>query len=389
MPTELQIAYQLAPVFVQKVDHDNPRGDFITRIDFTDPGNLTSLLDNWSNVNAPAMTKSRWEEIVKNGPPYAFTYNIFPYVYYSVVETRTHYFVVYAAYHPQDWESPNTIGNYKGPIYPLTEHIHDMEGALVVARKRDDISILRADAMITISHYWFYSFANWRLVNKDGLTVPVFQDGTENQFSGVPGFKHKALDGNLWAIWHRDEDDVLIMRPKLYVQAKGHGIKGDKSGWTGGDRAIRYCPSLRDSDEPVVRVSHCTPSALELICKYSPNSPEREDKKMVKDVYRYKLLDFFGRGTDRNRDQGLWDERDNENVFLEDKGVKCFAVRKEFGSDEIKTGPAKPPWSWDDPYFNEHKRGDMAINPAQLVKDYIQGFDGFSSDYVSNKYLGI
>jgi hypothetical protein len=336
------------------------------------------------------MTKSRWEEIVKEGHPYKSNHNIFPYVYYSVVETRTHYFIVYAAYHPQDWEDPKTIKNFKGPRYPDTEHIHDMEGALVVARKRGDISELRADAMITISHWDFYSYANWRIINKDGIKIPVFRDGTENQFSGVTGFKREDLDGNLWAIWHKDEDDGLFMRPKLYVQGKGHGIRGDKRRWTGGNTEIRYCPSLKGNDEPVIRTSHYPASPpVGLIHKNSLNSPEREDKKIEKDVYRYELLDIFGDGTGRNREQGLWDNRDNPKVFQEDSGGdKCFAIRKKFGSDKLKAGKAKPPWSWDD-WNDHHKKGDLAIEPARLVKGYIRGFDEFSLDYVNNKYLGI
>jgi hypothetical protein len=381
-PKDLDIAYQLAPVFVQKVNEDNPRGDFITRVDYTNPGDLRSLLDNWTSVNAPAMTKSRWEEIVKDGPPYEFNHNICPYVYYSIVETHTHYFVVYAAYHPQDWEDPKTIKNFKGPRYPVTEHIHDMEGALVVARKKDGLEGLRADVMITISHWDFYSFANWRLINKDEITIPVFQNGTENQFTGVPGFKREDLDGNLWAIWHKDEDGGLIMRPKLYVQAKGHGIKGDKRGWTGGNREIRYCPSLKGNDEPVIRISHYpTLPPVELIHKNSLNSPESKDKKITKDVYRYELLDIFAPG-------GLWENRDTLEVFQKDRGVRCFAVRESFGSGELKAGSAKPPWSWDD-INDHHKKGDMAIDPARLVRDYIQGFDEFSLEYVSNKYQRI
>jgi hypothetical protein len=63
MPTPLEVAYRCAPVICQNVNSDNRRGDFMTRVDFTRKGDLSSLVDNWSAVNAPLRTKRAWKDI--------------------------------------------------------------------------------------------------------------------------------------------------------------------------------------------------------------------------------------------------------------------------------------------------------------------------------------
>jgi hypothetical protein len=130
MPTDLEIAYRCAPVIVQKVNRDNPRGDFITRIDFTAEGKLESLTGNWGAVNGtdpPAHTKKEWKAVIKKDP-IPFKYKLLPHVYYSVVETHTHYLIMYAIYHPQDWESPDTPWSHLGPRWTITEHAKTVAG---------------------------------------------------------------------------------------------------------------------------------------------------------------------------------------------------------------------------------------------------------------------
>ena len=74
-------------------------------------------------------------------------------VYYAVSETRTHYFVVYAAFHPRDYKGGNERGALLSEVLrdgarrvgdfdptglsqdAVLAHENDMEGVLVVARK--------------------------------------------------------------------------------------------------------------------------------------------------------------------------------------------------------------------------------------------------------------
>jgi len=390
MVTERDIAYQCAPVIVQKVNQNNPRGDFITKVDFAEPGNLESLTQNWRAVNAPVESRNQWNDVLQNisaGSSLPFNHQLEPYVYYSVVETHTHYFILYAVYHPQDWESSETPWHYQGPRWSAfgSEHEHDMEGALVVAKKRPCFEDLRADAMITISHWWFYSYASWWLRDSHGEYKQVFDEPTENRYRDSR-VNNEDIDGKLWAIWHIDECERERIRPKLYIQAKGHGIKGDKNGWGDEDRIIRYCPSLTDVDEPNFFSSNGENTQVKLLHKnsheelYQPNNPNTNIKSEP-EVYRYGLISIF-------EPNGLWANRDETKVFLvNDNGQDCFIARKSRGAGFVP-GAAKPPWSWND-RDDAHVCGELALQPAHLVYNYLGGIREFSFEYIRNQYLEI
>ncbi|UCE26775.1 MAG: hypothetical protein JSW52_10585 [Candidatus Coatesbacteria bacterium] len=397
MPTELQIAYQLAPVFVQRVHHQNPRGDFITRIDFTDPENLMSLLDNWVAVNRLKehrfdWSKEIWGRLLRSKQAPRFKYKLEPYIYYSVVETDNYYFVVYAAYHPQDWYIKPGEGfeAFNGPLPDLFDvnHEHDMEGALVVARKRSDINKLRADIIITLSHLDFYSYAFWYLTDKVGREFPVFKNVDENIYKGAK----ENIDGKIWAVWHTDENGTVTMRPQLFVEFKGHGIKaekeGDKTGWAGDYRTIRYCPSLECTDEPALFREESPAPVVELDYRTSPDSTSG-DRIARKEVYRYMLIDIFEENTREHPARGLWESRNTPEVFQPRGGLKCFAVLR---NGRLKAGSAKPPWSWDDKTDpSDVKTGWLATHPAELILDYGYGekLIGFTDNYFRNKYREI
>jgi hypothetical protein len=382
MPTDLEIAYRCAPVIVQKVNSSNPRGDFIARVDFTEEGNLASLTRNWAAVNDPVKDKAEWKKILKKEQAPSFTHKLLPHVYYSVVETHTHYFIMYAVYHPQDWESSDTPWRSEGPKWKATEHEHDMEGALVIAGKRGPLEKLRPDAMITISHWWFYSYANWKLKNKAEKEVLVFDNPTENRFRGSRVNK-EDLDGNLWAVWHVDEGGEQIMRPRLYVQAKGHGIRGDKRDWGRGDREIRYCPSLKEADEPSFFGGVRPDPAIQLLYKDSLKDRGGWHAEEKRELCRYKLINILEPTT------GLWANKDDRKVFLvnDDKGQDCFVAHESPGG-ALEPGSAKPPWSWDD-CDDAHADGELALQPAHIVYNYLGGIREFSFEYVRNPYLGI
>ncbi|MBO0801363.1 MAG: hypothetical protein J2P31_21295, partial [Blastocatellia bacterium] len=87
------------------------RGDFITRFDFD---------GDWNGLN-------NWEDWAKR-PPADFRKDVMAraYLYYSVVETETHYFISYCAYHAQDREPRCSDAEC---------HENDLEGGLHVVKK--------------------------------------------------------------------------------------------------------------------------------------------------------------------------------------------------------------------------------------------------------------
>ncbi len=322
------IALKYAPVLKQKVSRLNPRGDLITRVDLS--GDLEGLVDNWAYVSDE-----------RNELPAAG--------YYSVVETSTHYFILYAFYHAQDWYDGDRLADKIRKMFD--EHVHDMEGALAVVTKRADEINERVDAFMTISHVHFYCYAGWM---KSELEYLYPAARWENGIHGLT----EGIDGGIWPMEDGDK-----RRFSLFSQAKGHGIRGDRKGWGSERQVIPYYPSLTESDMP-------DPGSIEDVV---------QGEQLFRDT-RYRLIDIHEPG-------GLWENRDNPNVFQENgKGQAAFVI---LGDDGKRiAGSANPPWGWED-IDDRHDCGMIALDPAKLVYDYLDGFPEFSLDYVTNPYIGL
>ncbi len=166
------IAYRWAPIHYQDVDQSGKhslrgRSDFIAEINFDGDWIMTN---NWQNAD-------------RFSPKAA--------CYYSVVETVTHYFIVYAFFHPRDWSD-------WGGIF---EHENDMEGLLAIVQKDGKYGQLWA--AITVSHLDFYSFI---------VPGSPFRGGREN------------IDGKI--IMQEYEGQA---HPTTMQEANGHGLKA----WNG------------------------------------------------------------------------------------------------------------------------------------------------------------
>jgi hypothetical protein len=179
------LASRFAPVIHQGVG-DHPRGDYITNFDFD---------GDWRGDNNWANADDR-------------RYPLKAYVYYSVSETATHYFIHYAFFHPRDYKGGGFGGRLlskaigegvrRGGKYDPTglsadavlAHENDMEGCLVVVSKNGaDAASARVVIVETLSHDRFLKYA------AEGFAA--------NGFGRVA-----AEDG----------------RPQLYVEPKGHGV---------------------------------------------------------------------------------------------------------------------------------------------------------------------
>jgi hypothetical protein len=329
MPTwEESVAFRHAPVLLQKINSRYKRADFITKVNFAH--RWPDIHNNWKAV---------WEK--KDG---GYRHKLAGHGYYSVVETHTHYFLMYAFYHPQDW-----TGFWGSPVL-IDQHLHDMEGCLAVVPKRGDPESERVEALITISHFHFYSFAGWE---HDGVRIAgdhIIRGWTED-LDGPMQVTPRFSGG-------RTEPDY---RFKLYAESGGHAIKGSLKGFGRDKRIVRYRPSLSRAETP-------------------------RENQFIKDgdaffqTVRYKLLPVFARG-------GLWEQRNNPLVFQSnDKGQAAF-VKKDLDGNVV-AGSANPPWGWDDANDLD-KPGDFAWDPAHLVANYFTGLREFSRDYTHNRYIGI
>ena len=167
------IAFHFAPIHYQYVDRGGRNGlegraDYVTRVDFD---------GDWD-------ARNDWENAARYPLPGA--------AYHSVVETKSHWFVVYSFFHPRDWADSLLD----------TEHENDCEGVLVVAR-RDGTRFGKLEAAVTVAHSDFYSF------------VPA---------------------GGRWAAGSESVDGVLELdsrageHPLTTQEAKGHALKAVRRG---------------------------------------------------------------------------------------------------------------------------------------------------------------
>jgi len=182
-----EIAGRFAPTFHQALGPES-RFDYITAFDFD---------GDWRGDN-------NWVNAADERRSLAAS------VYYAVSETRTHYFVVYAAFHPRDYKGGNERGallsevprdgaRRVGDFDPtglsqdaVLAHENDMEGVLVVARKAGPeprfAEVVRVE---TLAHNAFLKYTPsgvrpsgglWSIAMTDALRSPV-QGGAR---SGTP-----------------------------------------------------------------------------------------------------------------------------------------------------------------------------------------------------------
>ncbi len=185
-PTDAALALRWAPVHYQDSDSSDYDADYLSRVDFDGDWNAQN---NWESQDDSVS-------------------RLVGAVYYSVVETATHWHLVYGFYHPRDWE------DFPDP-FSLYTHENDMEGVLLVVRK-DGSEYGALEAMVSVAHSDFYSY-----------TPPgsPYTSGREN------------IDGTIVMQSHGG-----FSHPTTRQEAKGHGCYA----WNGanfpGNDGVVYFP---------------------------------------------------------------------------------------------------------------------------------------------------
>jgi hypothetical protein len=304
-PASGDLAFARAPIHYQDTDSTNYRADYIARVNYD---------GNWR-------ADDNWEHLQRSP--------LFAHAYSSIVETCTHWFIVYAFYHPRDWSDT-----------PFDqEHENDLEGFLAIVRK-DGSPIGRLEGIVTVFHDDFFSYTP---------SGSPLRDGQED------------IDGRLTLRMHEG-----VSRPLTVQQAKGHGLKawpfaGDFRGRQDEDGIIYY-PSRTLSEVP----------------------QSGNDR-----VVRYRLIDVFAPGglwDHQLREAGL--SRGSAETFAAwgtfkgDEGGGCGS-----GTKTCKEDAAHAPWGWDDHDDGPVYGGEVALDPAHVTSVYFDGLRSFSTRYVRNRYL--
>ena len=81
-PSHLALAARWAPVWYQDTDSSDYKADYIVAYDF----------------DGDTRSDNNWENLKKSGVDLSAV------IYYTVVETQTHWFITYTDFHPRDWK---------------------------------------------------------------------------------------------------------------------------------------------------------------------------------------------------------------------------------------------------------------------------------------------
>lgn len=190
-----QLALRWAPIHHQDVDQTGSHAlggaaDYIARYDFD--GDLDGR-NNWDRAGNAA-------------------YPLSAHGYYSVVETSTHWYIVYLFFHPRDWTDS----------FFDTEHENDAEGVLLSVL-RDGTTYGALQAAVTVAHTDFFSFTP---------SGSAWKSGAES----IDGTLQLASFGG-------------VLHPVTAQQAKGHGLKARPYYDIDGDGVVYY-PSLTTAEVP-------------------------------------------------------------------------------------------------------------------------------------------
>lgn len=341
-PIDRQIAARFAPVFIQALG-EHPRGDYITNFDFDGDWKGDN---NWSNLDNRS-------------------YPLRAYIYYSVSETPTHYFIHYAAFHPRDYKGGLTASTIfsalirtgierlgRDPTGGLADdvalsHENDLEGCLVVAAKRGG-SLDRAvlEYVETLSHHRYLKYR---------------APGSASQI----GEQIELRDG----------------RPVLFIEPKGHGIE-------------RY---TGDAYQERAGIN----GRLTYVYAGRADDPERSERSERSEEIGYDLLPI--EGTFWQRAQGSPNETYGEATEYSGfsfslpllaqpaKAEKGKAKGPQLGSalrGEVGfPNKARPPWGWFDMTEKDRPLGEWFFDPAATVKRHYRLGSEFATSYVYNPYL--
>lgn len=310
---ELELARHYAPRIAQETWFE-PKSDYLARFNFDGDWDGD---DNWDSA--------------ETGSSQA-------YVYYAVMETETHWFIVYTFFHPRDYSDKCVAG---------TCHENDSEGMILTIRKGES-PLGTLEVMETLAHDNIYSYSMDSRVKK-----------------GAHG-----LDGRIKLV----EGD----HPVVFIESGGHGVYSvddfrakynlERDEFQNGT-GVTYTYRARAERPPFPNARlvgfQLLPAYDELWLRAPENS--NSETRTFDDYFEYQPYGNRPRPSD---------PRIPEAFYGRAKGVN----------------KAKPFWGWHDRRTEKKKilsTGQWGLDPAYGVSRNLRLPEPFSLDYVFNLFLGI
>ena len=301
-----------APMIAQETWFQ-PKSDYLSRVD---------LDGDWRGDN-------NW----KNTPEGSSQ----AYVYYAVMETDTHWFLVYNFFHPRDYSDRCVVG---------TCHENDNEGLILTVAK-DGSKFGRLQVMESLAHNRIYSYRLDRSVKK-----------------GIHNF-----DGDI-ELYEKSH-------PVIFIEAGGHGVYGSD------DSHSKY--SFRNDRFAATGVTYVYKGVAE-----RPKHPN--DRKVG-----YELLPIYDHWWKRAHEgSGKKDRTFDAYYRYEPYGnrprPRYPKIAGAFYGRAESSNKAKPFWGWHDVRTRKRKvlaTGQWGLDPAYGVSRNLRMPEPFSLNYTFNPYLAI
>lgn len=313
---EMTLLEYWSPIFYQQLNEDDDDGspgvyvyheDYITSVDYD--GDWIGV-NNWDNFGL-------------------FMTSLYAVIYDWKVETKTHYFLGYAVFHPRDWDD----GQFD------SEHENDMEGVLVVIEKEENLKYGNFLYLQTLAHNNLLDYIDHDISPSKDLIL--------NEGYSISGdVEFEDYNGN---------------HPKVFIEAKGHGIYGD--------------PSNFDYLKPYIKYYYGGISD-----KPSDSLTGDDDTEIHEDV-SYNLVKI----------DELWSRRDNDELFFSfGKFLGNDDDDDENSSDDCGSGAlivclsnsASVPWGWSQ---GSEYSGELWFEPSRLGSLH---FNFTQSNFVVPKKCG-
>ena len=259
------------------------------------------------------------------------------YVYYAVMETRTHWFLVYDIFHPRDYSDKCIAG---------TCHENDSEGLILTVLK-DGSQYGRVQTLETLAHNNIYSYRADREVR--------------NNVHGIDG-----------------EVEFYQSHPVVFIEAGGHGVYGSS------DKHSRYS---------VKRGLFTGGTGVTYVYKGQAQRPRHANQQLV----GYDLLSAWehlwvpGHSSRHNQNK-MYDDYFAYQPYGNRPSTPYPEIAGAFLGRKRGSNKAKPFWGWKDRRTDKKKvlsAGQWGLDPAYATSQNLKFRGSFSLDYVFNPFLGI
>ncbi len=330
--TRDQVAQHYAPVLYQETN--DPIKDLFTAFDFDGDWNGDDQQENmecWSDSSKCNTSDNPNSSCAGQKCPLVAT------VYYTVIETDTHWFVQYMPYHPLDWKTTNG-------------HENDTESILAVINKSGG-GFGSIQAMETRFHIYWYQYSNDPNVGTNGDNV----DGPIH-FEPASG------------------------RPAVYSQMVGHGLCGG------------FSPPNRLFPDLSLTCNHSdTPHIDQTGVIYSPDLAAAMPMVVSNTTVMagYNLVELLTSVWPHIHDIGAGKAFQSA---IDYQGERCamFNCPKQFGGNWEGNEGTSPGEPWAQPGGNGvNADGDQFFDPAYTMSQRLNFPAPFSLNYCYNPYLGI